>query len=143
MNYFLAQRKVCRRRFRLIPRRSSFSRVLSLQNPNGCAPKMTYFTSLSYTNYSMVCCLFPSFTFASTDDSFSRSPTGPLYSLAPVLRTTLTLTSLFLRFRYVAGNEIADVRPILGSFSSSTGSPSFYTAHHDPRRHSQRFRDHR
>ncbi|GAA5827690.1 hypothetical protein JCM11251_001788 [Rhodosporidiobolus azoricus] len=32
MNHFLAQRK----------------------NPNGCAPKMTYFTSLSYTNYSMV-----------------------------------------------------------------------------------------
>ncbi|GJN93919.1 hypothetical protein Rhopal_006978-T1 [Rhodotorula paludigena] len=24
------------------------------RNPNGCAPKMTYFTSLSYTNYSMV-----------------------------------------------------------------------------------------
>ncbi|GAA5858698.1 hypothetical protein JCM8547_001429 [Rhodosporidiobolus lusitaniae] len=24
------------------------------KNPNGCAPKMTYFTSLSYTNYSMV-----------------------------------------------------------------------------------------
>ncbi|GAA5973519.1 hypothetical protein JCM11641_007095 [Rhodosporidiobolus odoratus] len=32
MNHFLAERK----------------------NPNGCAPKMTYFTSLSYTNYSMV-----------------------------------------------------------------------------------------
>ncbi|GAA6039993.1 hypothetical protein JCM8097_002657 [Rhodosporidiobolus ruineniae] len=32
MNHFLAGRK----------------------NPNGCAPKMTYFTSLSYTNYSMV-----------------------------------------------------------------------------------------
>lgn len=24
------------------------------RNPNGCAPLMTYFTSLSYTNYSMV-----------------------------------------------------------------------------------------
>ncbi|KAH8922277.1 hypothetical protein BT69DRAFT_1312656 [Atractiella rhizophila] len=24
------------------------------RNPNGCAPKMTYFTSLNYTNYSMV-----------------------------------------------------------------------------------------
>jgi hypothetical protein len=24
------------------------------QNPNGCAPKMTYFTSLNYTNYTLV-----------------------------------------------------------------------------------------
>jgi hypothetical protein len=32
VNQFLAQRK----------------------NPNGCAPKMTYYTSLNYTNYTMV-----------------------------------------------------------------------------------------
>ena len=24
------------------------------QNPNGCAPKMTYFTSLNFTNYTLV-----------------------------------------------------------------------------------------
>lgn len=54
-------------------------------NPNGCSPKSTYFTSLAYTNYSMV-----------TDWC------APAFLLAKL--PDLTFNSR----RYVAGNEIAD-----------------------------------
>lgn len=75
VNHFLAQRR----------------------NPNGCAPKMTYFASLSYTNYSMVRrFLLPS----------------PPTSANPITQVTDW---------FVEGNEIADhtmVRPSAPSSSS-------------------------
>jgi hypothetical protein len=43
-----------------------------IQNPNGCSPKMTYFNSLTYSNYSMV----------------------RLFGLYPALRSTFELTKL-------------------------------------------------
>ena len=54
MSYFLGGRKV-RSRLLTSPSSSRRSPVSSrMQNPNGCTPRMTYYTSLSYTNYSMV-----------------------------------------------------------------------------------------
>jgi hypothetical protein len=63
VNFFLAQRK----------------------NPNGCAPKMTWFTSLSYTNYSMVTDVSP----------------------PPRVFLPWTVTDRSVQW-YVSGNEIAD-----------------------------------
>ena len=57
MSYFLGGRKVrCPSlSYRFLPSvGSALTPRLCSQNPNGCTPRMTYYTSLSYTNYSMV-----------------------------------------------------------------------------------------
>jgi hypothetical protein len=56
------------------------------KNPNGCVPKMTYYNSLTYSNYTLVC-------------SFSLS----LRMKFDLIRIALQTTDWF-----VAGNEIAD-----------------------------------
>jgi hypothetical protein len=63
VNQFLAQRK----------------------NPNGCTPKMTYYTSLNYTNYTLV--------------------TGSLFKPSSLISNSYSPSHLDW---YVAGNEIAD-----------------------------------